>query len=57
MKKEFVMPEMKVSKFSMENIVTDSAARIQAEAALKGAGVKAEYTTYVDFNEMFNFSN
>ncbi len=56
MKKEFVMPEMKVSKFSMENIVTDSAARIQAEAALEEAGVKAGYTTYVDFNKMFDFN-
>ena len=56
MKKEFVMPEMKVSKFSMENIVTDSAARIQAEAALERAGVNAEYTTYVDFDKMFDFN-
>lgn len=57
MKKEFAMPEMKVSKFSIENIVTDSGIDA-AKAALNTAGVTAENAvTEVNFNTMFNFSN
>lgn len=57
MKKEFAMPEMKVSKFSIENIVTDSGIDA-AKAALNTAGVTdASAVTEVDFDKMFNFSN
>ena len=57
MKKEFAMPEMKVSKFSIENIVTDSGIDA-AKAALGNAGVTdASAVTEVDFDTMFKFSN
>lgn len=57
MKKEFEMPEIKVSKFNVENIVTDSAAIAAAQEVLESNGVSADYTTTVDFNTMFGFSN
>ena len=53
MKKEFEMPEIKVSKFNVENIVTDSAAIAAAQEAL---GIGSEYTTVVTFDEMFKFN-
>lgn len=56
MKKEFEMPEIKVSKFNVENIVTDSAAVDAAKAVLGTQGVTTEYTTVVDFNDMFAFN-
>ena len=56
MKKEFEMPEIKVSKFNVENIVTDSAAIAAAQEALANADVGAAYTTTVTFENLFDFN-
>lgn len=56
MKKEFEMPEIKVSKFNVENIVTDSAAIAAAQAVLESKGISAEHTTTVTFDQLFEFN-
>lgn len=56
MRKEFEMPTIVVSKFNVENIVTDSAAIQAAQAVLGEKGITAEATTTVKFEDMFSFN-
>ena len=45
---KYMVPEINISKFSLENIVTDSAVA-QAQAKLEVAGVASEHTVVANF--------
>ena len=48
---KYMVPEINISKFSLENIVTDSAVA-QAQAKLEVAGVASENTIVTNFNSI-----
>lgn len=50
--KKYELPRMDISRFSSENIVTDSG----IIASLEAAGVTAEGTVKIDFKDMLGFS-
>ena len=46
-----MVPEINISKFSLENIVTESAVAM-AKQALADAGVATDYTVVTNFNSI-----
>ena len=49
---KYMVPEINISKFSLENIVTDSAIKVAQQALAAVEGLSADHTVVANFTGM-----